>query len=63
MKHRGEHWTLEEIELMKQLYQEGVIVDNIAPRVNHSSNAIGKKLKELGLSNRRIDWTQNELEE
>ena len=63
IKNRGERWTTEEINLTKDLYQQGFIFDDIAAKVNHSANAVGKKLKELGLTgNRRVLWTDEDLD-
>jgi len=62
IKNRGDRWTTEEINLTKNLYEQGLIFDDIAVRVNHSANAISKKLKDLGLTgNRRVLWTDEEL--
>jgi hypothetical protein len=63
IKNRGDRWTTEEINLTKDLYQQGFIFDDIAAKVNHSANAVGKKLKELGLTgNRRVLWTDEDLD-
>lgn len=63
MKTRGEKWTENEISLAKELYQKGFIISDIAPKVNHTDNAVIKKLKDLGLTgNRRILWTEKDLE-
>ena len=63
MKNRGEKWTTEEITLIKELYEKGIIIDDISLSVNHTSTAIIKKLKELGLTgNRRVLWTNDDLD-
>ncbi|WP_407432576.1 GcrA family cell cycle regulator [Methanobrevibacter sp.] len=63
IKNRGDKWTTEEINLAKELYEKGVIISNIAPRVNHSENAVTKKLKDLKLTgNRRVLWTDKDLD-
>ena len=38
MKNRGDKWTTEEINLTKELYQKGIIISDIAPKVNHFLN-------------------------
>jgi len=64
IKNRGDKWSTEEISLMKELYEKGVIIDDIALKVNHTSNAIIKKLKDLGLTgSRRVLWTEKDLEQ
>lgn len=60
MKHRGEKWTTEEIELTKKLYTNGMKIDDIILKVNHSHSAIEHKLNKLGLTNRRILWTKED---
>lgn len=63
MKNRGDKWSENEISLAKELYQKGFIISDIAPKVNHTDNAVIKKLKDLGLTgNRRILWTEKDLE-
>lgn len=63
MKNRGEKWTTEEITLIKELYEKGVIIDDISLSVDHTSTAVIKKLKELGLTgNRRVLWTNEDLD-
>lgn len=63
IKNRGDKWTTEEINLAKKLYEKGVIISNIAPRVNHTENAVTKKLKDLKLTgNRRVLWTDKDLD-
>ena len=63
IKNRGDKWSTEEISLMKELYEKGVIIDDIALKVNHTSNAIIKKLKDLGLTgSRRVLWTDEDLD-
>ena len=63
MKNRGEKWTTEEITLTKELYEKGIIIDDISLSVNHTSTAVIKKLKELGLAgNRRVLWTNDDLD-
>ena len=63
MKNRGDKWTTEEINLAKELYLKDVILSKIAPKVNHTENAVTKKLKELGLTGgRRVLWTDEELD-
>ena len=64
IKNRGDKWSENEISLTKELYQKGFIISDIAPKVNHTDNAVIKKLKELGLTgNRRVLWTNEELNE
>ena len=63
IKNRGDKWTENEVSLAKELYEKGMILDEISLRVNHSANAVGKKLKDLELTgNRRILWTEKDLE-
>jgi len=63
IKTRGDRWTTEEINLVKELYQKGLVVSDISPKVNHSANAVVKKLKDLRLTgSRRILWTEKDLE-
>ena len=63
MKTRGDKWSENEISLTKELYQKGLIISDIAPKVNHTDNAVIKKLKELGLTgNRRVLWTDEDLD-
>ena len=62
MKNRGERWTKEEIALTKELYEKGIIIDDISLKVEHTPTAVIKKLKEIGLTgNRRILWTDEDL--
>lgn len=64
IKNRGDKWSENEISLAKELYQKGLIISDIAPKVNHTDNAVIKKLKDLGLTgNRRILWTEKDLEQ
>lgn len=64
IKNRGDKWSTEEVSLMKELYEKGVIVDDMVFSVNHSKNAISHKLKELGLTgNRRVLWTDNDIKQ
>ena len=64
MKTRGDKWSENEISLTKELYQKGFIISDIAPKVNHTDNAVSKKLKDLGLTgNRRVLWTEKDLEQ
>lgn len=64
IKNRGDRWTTEEINLTKELYQKGVIISDIAPKVNHSENAVIKRLKDLGLTgNRRVLWTDEDIKQ
>lgn len=64
MKNRGDKWSENEVSLAKELYEKGIIVDEISLRVNHSANAVGKKLKDLGLTgNRRILWTDEDIKQ
>ena len=63
MKNRGDKWSENEISLAKDLYQKGFIISDIAPKVNHTDNAVIKKLKDLGLTgNRRVLWTDEDLD-
>lgn len=61
MKHRGEKWTDEEIELAKKLYASGLKIDDIVLQVNHSNSAVLHKLKQVYGTSRRIDWTEEDL--
>ena len=62
MKNRGERWTKEEIALTKELYEKGIIIDDISLKVEHTPTAVIKKLKEIGLTgNRRVLWTDEDL--
>ena len=64
MKNRGDKWSTEEISLMKELYEKGVIMDDMVSSINHSKNAISHKLKELGLTgSRRVLWTDNDIKQ
>ena len=64
IKNRGDKWTTEEINLAKELYQNGVIISEIAPKVNHSDGAVIKKLKDLGLTgSRRVLWTDKDIKQ
>ena len=64
MKNRGDKWSTEEISLMKELYEKGVIIDDMVSFVNHSKNAISHKLKELGLTGScRVLWTDNDIKQ
>lgn len=62
MKHRGEHWTQEEISQVKMLYEVGMRICDISMKLNRSESAITKKIKELYKPCRRIDWTDSEIE-
>ena len=64
IKNRGDKWTTEEINLTKELYQNGVVISDIAPKVNHSENAVIKKLKDYGLTgSRRVLWTNEDIKQ
>lgn len=62
MKHRGEHWTQEELLQLEALYKDGMKIADISLKINRSENAISKKIKELYSPCRRIDWTDSEIE-
>ena len=62
MKTRGDKWTENEISLAKDLYIKGISLSEISKQVNHSEGAITKKIQDLGLSNRRIDWTDEDIQ-
>ena len=64
MKNRGDKWTTEEVSLAKELYQKGMKVSDIAPRVNHTDKAVFKKMQELKLTgSRRVLWTDKDIEQ
>ncbi len=60
MKHRGEKWTNEEVELLKYMYSSGIKVSDIIVKINHTESAISHKLTELGLASRRVLWTRED---
>lgn len=62
MKTRGDKWTENETSLAKDLYIKGVSLLEISKLVNHSEGAITSKIKELGICNRRIDWTDEDIQ-
>lgn len=64
MKNRGDKWTESEISLAKELYLKGIIISDIAPEVNHSNNAVVKKLQDIGLTgNRKALWTDEDVKQ
>ena len=63
MKHRGQRWTNEEINLAKQLYEDGKKMEEISLIVNHTESAINHKLKEIGVQRiKRVDWTEEDCD-
>ena len=63
MNNRGIEWNDNQISQLKDLYEKGLIVDEISKIINRSKSATSHKLKDLGLTgNRRILWTEKDLE-
>lgn len=60
IKHRGIKWTEEEIEIAKNIYNENGKVVDIIKKIGRSEDAIYKKLKEIGVANRRNLWKREE---
>lgn len=61
VKHRGIKWTVEETEMVRALYKQGVCIGEIVKQIGRSESAIQKKIKEFGETGRRVDWTEDDL--
>lgn len=63
MNNRGIEWNENQISQLKDLYEKGMIVDEISKIINRSKSATSHKLKDLGLTgNRRVLWTNEDLD-
>ena len=64
INNRGIEWNENQITQLKDLYNKGMIVDEISIIINRSKSAITHKLKDLGLTgNRRVLWTDNDIKQ
>lgn len=63
MNNRGIEWNENQISQLKDLYEKGMIVDEISKIINRSKSATSHKLKDLELTgNRRVLWTNEDLD-
>ena len=64
INNRGIEWNESQISQLKDLYNKGMIIDEISKIINRSNSSISHQLKELRLTgNRRVLWTNEELNE
>jgi|GEM_PF-2034707 hypothetical protein len=62
-KHRGIHWSNEEIEIATKSYKDGLSIKEIANKIERTEDSIHKKIKELNLTNRKKNWSETEESE
>lgn len=60
-KHRGIKWSSKDINILKSLYGKGTNIPDISKATGRTIDAVQHKIKDLGLTDRCLRWTEHEI--